>query len=171
MDHVEVLLGHAQLSVALAGFASLMLGIVRGRKSAILSAWAARIVVVLAMFSATICVVTLALLTTSLTPSQVWFLSSIVFMVTSAGGLAIMIWDTRRVYAAGIREQNPLVSVLCWIVGGGSLLLNFVNLIVPEARFLYLYGSLVGIAVPALLLFLQNIVLLSNDPSRTKPSD
>ena len=92
-------------------------------------------------------------------------------LVTSAGGLALMIWDTRRVYAAGIREQNPIVSVLCWIVGGGSLLLNFVNLIVPEARFLYLYGSLVGIAVPALLLFLQNIVLLSNDPSRTKTSD
>ena len=144
-----------------------MLGIVRGEKSAILSAWAARIVVLLAMFSANLCLIALALLFSNLAPSQVWFLSSIMFIVLGLGGLAVLIWDTRRVYAAGIREQNLTVTIVCWLVGGAAFLLNIINLMAQEANFFYLYASLVLFAAAGLLLFIQNIILLSYDPRKS----
>ena len=168
VDYFEVLIGHAQLSVALAGFASLMLGIVRGRKSAVLSAWAARIVVVLAMFSASFCVVSLGLLSTSLPLPQVWFISSIIYIVFGSGGVAIIVWDSRRVYAAGIREQSLAVTVACWVVGGSSFALNFVNLVAHEPSFFYFYGGIVCASLTGLLLFLQNLILLSNDPTKSQ---
>ncbi len=167
MDYFETLIGHAQFSVALAGFTSLMLGLSRGKKSALLSAWAARVVVIVSIISAIICVATLGLLTTSLELSQVWFFSSIIYVAVTLVGMVIVAWDTRRVHATGIREKNPPITVLCWLMVGSGFGLNLANTVVQEPSFFYLYGGLVCGALISLLLFIQNIVLLSNDPSKS----
>lgn len=167
MDYFETLIGHAQFSVALAGFTSLMLGLTRGRKSAVLSAWAARVVVIVSFISAISCVVTLGLLSTSLDHSQVWVIASVIFVAISLAGMVIVAWDTRRVYETGIREKNPPVTVLCWLMVGVGVGSNLANTVVQEPSFFYLYGGLVFASLISLLLFIQNIVLLSNDPSKS----
>ena len=111
--------------------------------------------------------VALALMSTSLELTQVWKLSSLVYVSLGSIVLAVLIWDSRRVYATGIREQHISVTILCWLIGGSALLVNVFNLITEEPRFLWLYTGLVNIAVTGLLLFIQNLILLSNDPSKS----
>ncbi len=171
MDYSEILIGQAQLMVALGGFAALLLAFPTEGEDDIHSGWGVRALIIQAIFSACVSLSGLFVLSSDLALSEIWRISSAIYIFLWFPGVLLSSWDIRRIHILGIRAKSALLYWLCWLLGVAGLGLNGVNMIIEEPAFSYFYWGLATNAFSGFVLFAQNVFLFTNDPGQYDADD
>lgn len=171
MNYSEILIGHAQLMVTLAGFSALMLALPTEDEEEVHAAWGARALIIQTVFSACMSLSGLGLLSTNIALGDVWRLSSLCYVVVSIPAVLLNIWDIRRVEAIGLRAKSVVVVWLLWLLATLGLVSNAMNIIAAEPIYQYFFWGLVCNALSGFILFTQNVILFTNDPDNYETAD